>query len=145
MQENQAAILLIHCPDQKGIVSTVTEFLHKNKGNIISLDQHVDTDEGVFFMRVKWDLADFVIPKDKIGEYFQTLIADSYKMNWQLSFSTDRLKMGIFVSKMSHCLYDLLSRYDGKELHVEIPVMISNHQDLEHIAQKFNIPLSTFR
>ena len=85
-------------------------------------------------------MADFVIPKDKIGEYFQTLIADSYKMNWQLSFSTDRLKMAIFVSKMSHCLYDLLSRYDGGELHVDIPVMISNHQDLEHIAQKFNIP-----
>ncbi len=140
MQEKEAAILLIHCPDQKGIVATVTEFLHKNKGNIISLDQHVDTDDEVFFMRVKWDISDFLIPKEKIGEYFQTLIADSYEMNWQLSFATQKLRMAIFVSNMSHCLYDILSRFDGGELHVEIPVIVSNHIDLEHIAKKFNIP-----
>jgi formyltetrahydrofolate deformylase len=140
MQEKQAAILLIHCPDKKGIVASVTEFLHKNKGNIISLDQHVDVDEEVFFMRVKWDITDFTIPKDKIGEYFQTLIADNFEMNWQLSFSSEKQRMAIFVSKMSHCLYDIISRCDGGELTVDIPVIISNHKELEHIANKFNIP-----
>lgn len=140
MQEKQAAILLIHCQDKKGIVASVTEFLHKNKGNIISLDQHVDVDEEVFFMRVKWDITDFTIPKDKIGEYFQTLIADNFNMNWQLHFSSEKQRMAIFVSKMSHCLYDIIGRCDGGELKVDIPVIISNHRDLEHIANKFNIP-----
>lgn len=134
------ATLLIHCPDQKGIVSTVTEFISSNKGNIVSLDQHIDVEAEVFFMRVKWDLKDFSIPKNKIGEYFDTLIAEKYKMNWNLAFSNKPLRMAVFVSKMSHCLYDIMGRYDSGELDVEIPLIISNHEHLKHVAEKFKIP-----
>lgn len=136
----ESATLLIHCPDQKGIVSTVTEFISDNKGNIISLDQHIDVDSEVFFMRVKWNLEDFSIPKEKIGEYFETLIAEKYQMQWELKFDDRKPRMAVFVSKMSHCLYDIIGRYDSGELGVEIPLIISNHLSLKHVADKFDIP-----
>lgn len=142
-QEKDSAILLIHCSDKQGIVSTVTDFIFSNKGNIINLDQHADT-EGQFFMRVEWDISNFTIAREKIAEYFETLIVEKFQMNWELNFSSEKQRMAIFVSKMSHCLYDLLSRCDSGELDVDIPVMISNHKDLNHIAEKFNIPFEYF-
>ena len=140
VEEKDFAILLIHCADKQGIVVAVTQFIYSNKGNIVSLDQHIDKEKEVFFMRVKWDISNFRIPKNKIGEYFDTLISDKYEMNWQLHFSSERLKMAVFVSKMSHCLYDLLSRCCSGELDVEIPLIISNHDALRHVAEKFNVP-----
>ncbi|MGH7902320.1 MAG: ACT domain-containing protein, partial [Thermodesulfobacteriota bacterium] len=82
----QSIILLIHCPDRKGLVASVTEFIFKNNGNIISLEQHVDSQKKVFFMRVEWELKNFSIPKEKIGEYFQTLVAEKFKMIWRIYF-----------------------------------------------------------
>ncbi len=137
--KKHSATLLIHCPDRKGLVSTVTEFIFKNDGNILYLDQHVDTEHEAFFMRVEWDLANFAIPGDKIGEYFQTLIADKYDMQWNLYFSDEVLRMAIFVSKLPHCLNDILSRVQSKEWNVEVPVIISNHPDLEPTAKTFGI------
>jgi formyltetrahydrofolate deformylase len=139
-----SAILLIHCPDNKGIIATVSEFIFKNNGNITYLDQHVDTHRNVFFMRIEWEMDDFIIPDDKIGEYFDTLIAKRYDMKWQLHFSQDIPKMAIFVSKMPHCLYDILSRWKSKELEVDIPLIISNHRDLESVANQFGIDFFHF-
>lgn len=143
MKDN-TAILLIHCPDKQGILATVTEFINANKGNILYLDQWVNKEEGLFFMRVEWDLAKFEIPRDKINEYFYTLIANRYEMRFKLYFKDTKPRMALFVSKMSHCLYDILARYASGEWDVEIPVIISNHPDLGHIAEKFGIEFRCF-
>lgn len=135
----QSAILLIHCPDKPGIVVTITDFIHSNGGNILYLDQHVDTERGAFFMRVEWDLRNFVIQRNKIAEYFETLVGTRYQMTFQLHFSDTKLRMAIFVSKLPHCFYDLLARYETGELNVEIPVIISNHTDLQHAAERLGI------
>jgi len=139
-----SAILLIHCPDNKGIVATVSEFIYKNNGNITFLDQHVDALRQVFFMRIEWELENFIIPDDKIDEYFATLIAQKYDMKWQLHFSHETPRMAIFVSKLPHCLYDILSRWKSKEIDVEIPLIISNHPDLEPVARQFGIDFHLF-
>ncbi|QZT38920.1 formyltetrahydrofolate deformylase [Halosquirtibacter xylanolyticus] len=137
---SQSAILLLHCPDQSGILARVTEFVNDNKGNILYLDQHVDREEKLFYMRLEWDLTNFTIPTDKIDEYFNTLFAKKYKLNYEIHFSDKRPRMALFVSKMSHCLFDILARYADGEWDVEIPCIISNHQTLEPIAKKFGIP-----
>jgi formyltetrahydrofolate deformylase len=134
-----SAVLLIHCPDKPGIVVAITDFIHKNDGNILYLDQHVDTERGVFFMRIEWDLSNFVIQREKIAEYFDTLVGTRYQMTSQLHFSDAKLRMALFVSKLPHCFYDLLARYECGELNVEIPVIISNHNDLKHVAERLDI------
>ncbi len=138
-EKRNTAILLIHCPDRQGILATVTEFLNKNQGNIIYLDQHVDRQEKIFYMRVEWELDGFAIPSEKIGEYFATLIGTPLKMNWKLYFSDEVPRMALFVSKMPHCLFDILARYAAGEWDVEIPVIISNHELLRPVADRFGI------
>lgn len=134
----------MHCPDKQGILAAVTDFINVNKGNIVYLDQHVDYVQNTFFMRVEWDLENFIIPREKIEDYFSTLYAQKYDMSYNLYFSHIKPRMAIFVSKMSHCLFDILSRYMDGGLHVEIPLIISNHPDLEWIGQKFGIPFYIF-
>ncbi len=134
------AILLMHCPDQQGILAAITDFINANNGNVLYLDQHVNRDEGVFYMRVEWDLENFTIPKDKIAEYFETIFGQKYNGSFRIYFSSVKPRMAIFVSKMSHCLFDLLARYAAGEWHVEIPLIISNHDDLKWIGDRFNIP-----
>jgi formyltetrahydrofolate deformylase len=140
----KTAILLIHCPDQTGLVAAVTDFLHRNNGNVISLDQHVDRQAGRFFMRVEWELEGFNIPAEKIDEYFGTLIGQKYQMEWQVHLSAHKPRMAIFVSKMSHCLYYILQRCMSGEWEVEIPVIVSNHENLRYIAERFEIPFEVF-
>src|SRR5437867_9274534 len=106
----RSAILLIHCPDRRGIVASVTEFIHRNSGNILHLDQHVDGATSVFFMRVEWDLKGFAVPAARIGKRFAASIADRFGMRWRLCFSDEIPRMALFVSKLPHCLYDILSR-----------------------------------
>jgi len=144
-QKTPTAILLLHCPDQQGIIAMVTEFIGKNLGNIINLDQHVDHVERTFFMRVEWEIDKFLIPKEKISEFFSTLYAKQYNMNFRLYFNDYKPRMAIFVSKMSHCLYDLLARYTAGEWDVEIPLIVSNHPDLEVVASRFGIPYHYFK
>ena len=143
-EKKNTAILLIHCPDKQGILATVTEFLNKNKGNIIYLDQHVDRQEKIFYMRVEWELEDFAIPNDKIGEYFDTLIATPLQMTWRLYHSDTMPRMALFVSKMPHCLFDILARYTAGEWDVEIPMIISNHETLKPVAERFGIDFYYF-
>lgn len=137
---NKTAILLISCPDKKGIVAKVTEFLDNNYGNIIYLDQHVDKEDNMFFMRIEWELNGFLIPEAKFGDYFQTQIAAIYNMKWKLYFSDYVPKMAIFATKLSHCLYDILSRHQAGEFNVEIPLIIGNHDYLKSVSEQFNIP-----
>ena len=140
IKTDNTAILLIHCPDKQGILAVVTEFINVNKGNILYLDQWVDKEDEQFFMRVEWSLDDFEIPREKIEEYFSTLIAHRLEMKFTLYFKNVKPRMAIFVSKMSHCLYDMLARHAAGEWQVDIPVIISNHLELEHVAQRFGIP-----
>ncbi len=137
---SNTAILLMYCPDQSGIISVVTKFLTENNGNILYLDQHVDREEQQFFMRVEWDLENFSIPQEKIPDYFETLIAKKYSAKFSIFFTEQRPRMAIFVSKMSHCLYDMLARYSAGEWNVEVPLIISNHTDMEPVAKQFGIP-----
>lgn len=136
---NSSATILIYSPDQPGLVAAVTDFISVNGGNIIQLEQHVDHQENIFFMRVKWNLSKFLIPNEKIKDYFQTMYAKKYNMTFRLYFDDYKPKMAVFVSKMSHCLFDILARYTAGEWNVEIPLIISNHEDLRWVAEKFGI------
>ena len=140
----KTAKLLLHCPDQPGILAEVTDFITVNKGNIIYLDQYVDHVENIFFMRIEWELESFLVPQEKIEDYFETLYAQKYGMSFRLYFSDVKPRMAIFVSKMSHCQFDLLARYTAGEWNVEIPLIISNHPDLQHVAERFGIPFHLF-
>jgi len=137
---NSTAILLLHCPDRLGIITEITKFITDNNGNIVYLDQYVDEVDHMFFMRVEWDLKDFLIPSEKLEEYIDTLYSKRYDMKFRLYFGNVKPRMAIFVSKMSHCLYDLLARYKAGELGVEIPCIVSNHEDLRYVADQFGIP-----
>ena len=138
------AKLLLHCPDKPGILAEVTDFITVNKGNIIYLDQYVDHVENIFFMRIEWELKDFLVPQEKIEDYFRTLYGQKYEMDFRLYFSDVKPRMAIFVSKLSHCLFDMLARYTAGEWNVEIPLVISNHPDLQHVAERFGIPFYLF-
>ena len=131
-----SAILLISCPDQRGIVAAVTRFISDRSGNILHLEQHVDED--VFFMRVEWDLAGFRDPRERILKEFAALQGD-FKMTCDLRYSDAKPRMAVFVSKEPHCLYDVLSRQRAGEWPVEVPLVISNHEDLRHVAEQFGV------
>ena len=141
---DNTAILLIYCPDKPGILASVTEFINTNKGNILYLDQWVNNEENIFFMRVEWDLTDFLIPREKINEYFGTLFGLRFEMHYHLYFKDIKSRMAIFVSKMSHCLYDMLARYAAGEWRVDIPLIVSNHPDLQVVAERFGIEYRYF-
>ncbi len=134
----------MYCQDKSGIVAAVSDFISVNNGNIIDLDQHVDHEEKIFFMRVKFSLEGFNIPQEKIKDYFKTLIAEKWEMKWRIYFSDYVPKIALFVSKMSHCLLDILSRWQSGEWKVEIPLIISNHENLRFLAEKFDIPYHCF-
>lgn len=133
-------VILINCPDQKGIISSVTGFIHANNGNIIYLDQHVDKSADVFFMRLESDFDSDGFNLELLKKNFQKELAVNYKMEWSIHTDSSKPKMALFVSKYNHCLYDLLSRFNSGELSVEIPFILSNHPDLKYVADQFNIP-----
>jgi len=145
------AVLLISCRDQKGLVAAVSDFLYRNEGNIVHADQHTDpsaslrrgTQEGVFLQRVEWELEGFAIPRDGIAEAFAP-IAERFGMDWSLRFSDYVPRVAIFVSKLEHCLWDLLARWRMGELRAEIPLIISNHPDHRAIAEGFGIEFRHF-
>jgi formyltetrahydrofolate deformylase len=137
------AVLLIHCPDQPGLVHAVTHFILEHGGNILDLEQHIDCEDDVFFMRVEWSLASFTVAKEDIASHIDPL-AKSRGMWWRLHFSSARKRLALFVSKESHCLYDLLARHEAGELPAEIPLIISNHETLRAAAGRFGIPFHHF-
>ena len=138
-----SAVLLIHCPDQPGLVHAVTGFILYHGGNILDLEQHVDSADDLFFMRVEWSLEKFAIAKAEIANSF-TPLAESRRMWWRVQFSSERKRLALFVSKESHCLYDLLSRHEAGELPADIPLILSNHETLRPAAERFGIPFHHF-
>ena len=141
------AILLISCPDQKGLVATVSDFVYRNQGNIIHADQHTDQERGIFLQRVEWDFHDFRIPRDEIAAAFEP-IAQQFGMQWQLRFSDHTPRLAIFVSREAHCLLDLLARWQMDELPADIPLVVSNHESMRAAAENagatyLHFPVST--
>lgn len=143
MARNETAVLLISCPDQKGLVAAVSEFVYSNGGNIVHAEQHVDVQENIFFHRVEWELNGFALAPREIGGAFGK-VAERFGMKWYLRFSYERARVAIFVSKFDHCLADLLYHYRVGELNGEIAAVISNHADLEPQVAPFGIPFHTF-
>ncbi len=136
--ELKKIIVLIHCKDRKGIIGTVTHFIAKQEGNITYIDQHVDTEQDVFFMRLEFETHHSNI--ENITYNFEHQIATTYNMTWAFYPKNQKPKMALFVSKYDHCLYDILGRYSTQELSLEIPLIISNHEDLKGVADRFEIP-----
>ena len=134
-----SAILLISCPDRKGEVATIADFVYRHGGNILHADEHGDEESGLFLMRVEFDPKDFDIPLNDFRKHFSP-VADAFAMKWRLAQSTHRPRMIIFVSKYDHCLVDLLYRHQSGELACEIPLIISNHPDNQAVAEFYHIP-----
>jgi formyltetrahydrofolate deformylase len=134
-----SAILLIHCPDRRGIVAGISGFLYTQGANILHADQHQDNDLGLFFMRIEWDLDGFALDDATFRQEFQPL-AESFEMRWTLAYSAVRPAVAIFVSRAQHCLLDLLYRHEIGELACDIPLIVSNHVDAQGLAGFYGIP-----
>ncbi len=132
--------ILIHCKDRSGIIATITNFIAKKEGNIVYIDQHVDREQNIFFMRLESEFSSNSFSTEAFKACFETDLAKKFQMKWRIYSSEKQPKMALFVSKYDHCLYDLLGRYNSGELNLHIPFIISNHKDLEHIADSFGIP-----
>ncbi|QLG87237.1 formyltetrahydrofolate deformylase [Chitinibacter bivalviorum] len=135
---NQTATLLISCPDRKGLSAAIANFLYTYNANIVHSDQHQDSADNLFLMRIEWDLADFTLDMSAFSAAFQP-IADRFEMTWKVALSNRPQKMAIFVSKYDHCLVDLLHRHKSGELNCEIPLIISNHEDCRALAEFYGI------
>ena len=134
-----SAILLVSCPDRKGVVATIADFIFRHQGNILFNDEHGDAESNLFLTRVEFDAAEFDFDLAGFSERFAP-IAREFQMDWRLARSTDRPRIAIFVSKHDHCLQDLLYRHQSGELHCEIPLIVSNHPDNQRIADFYRIP-----
>jgi formyltetrahydrofolate deformylase len=143
MHDHPTATLLIHCPDQPGLVHDVTGFIFAHDGNIVDLQQHIDPAENAFFMRLEWSLEKFTLEQEEIAARL-TPMAKRHGMQWQLHFSSRRRRVALFVTKENHCLYDLLARHEAGELPVDIPLIVSNHEFLRPAAERFGIPFHHF-
>lgn len=142
-KDSATAILLISCPDQAGIVAALSGFLYENRGNIVDINQHVDQEEGVFFMRVEWEIEGFALKREELAAALQPLV-ERFSMTWELHFSDVVPRVALFVTHDNHCFYDLLSRHESGELGMEIPLIVSNREDLKGVAERFGIPFHHF-
>lgn len=143
MTRKPTAILLVSCPDRRGLVFQIAEFVSRNNGNIVHADHHIDSQSGLFLMRVEWELDEFKIAPDEIAVKFAP-VAEASNMQWQLHLSRQVQRIAIMVSKYNHCLYDLLLRNTAGELPGTMALVISNHNDLEELARRFGIPFYHF-
>lgn len=132
--------LLIHCEDQPNIIASVTNFMANNEGNIVYIDQHVDREQNIFFMRLECEFYSNSYSYENFKQLFSTTLAERFQLKWKIYSAEKKPKMALFVSKYDHCLYDILGRYNSDQLFLEIPFILSNHLDLKPIADSFNIP-----
>lgn len=132
--------LLIHCKDQPGIIASVTNFMALNNGNIVYIDQHVDREQNIFFMRLECEFNSSSFSIESFKKLFKNALVDKFNLKWRMYLADKKPRMALFVSKYDHCLYDILGRYNSGELNLEIPFILSNHNDLEPIAKSFKIP-----
>ncbi len=143
MSRPNTATLLLRCPDRKGLNAAIANLLLRNNINILDAQQHTDEDHNIFFHRVYFDIAGMSVS----GEAFKAQLAEEcakHEMEWQLFFADHKKRVAIFVSKYEHCIYDLLLRHKVGELNCDIPLIISNHEDLRYFANVFNIPYFVF-
>ncbi|MAZ28789.1 MAG: formyltetrahydrofolate deformylase [Cytophagaceae bacterium] len=136
----QKLTILINCPDKKGIVTTITQFILEDNGNIVYLDQHVDREQQVFFMRLECEFDSPAFKQEVFEQQFKDKFKEDFKLDYKIFDAHYTPRLALFVSKYDHCLYDILGRYASGELKVEIPLIISNHPDLEIVAKRFDIP-----
>ncbi|MDO7171457.1 formyltetrahydrofolate deformylase [Mariniflexile sp. AS56] len=136
----QKITILIHCKDKPNIIASVTNFIAEKQGNIVYIDQHVDREQNIFFMRLESEFIHDSFTADAFKDSFRNALAAKFGMKWRIYSSARKPKMALFISKYDHCLYDLLGRYNSGELNLEIPFIISNHLDLKSIADNFKIP-----
>lgn len=144
MSNDHSAILLLSCPDRVGLVSRISHFIFERGGNIINLEEHVDSEEKTFSIRVEWDLKNFSLKPNEIETAFLPL-ANEFNADWRLNFTNKKLRIAIFVSKYDHCLQELLWRFSQDEYPIEIPLIISNHSDLKPLADHYKIPFSIYQ
>src|SRR5688572_21823573 len=133
------AVLLLSCADQKGLVASVSDFIYRNDGSIVDADQHTDFERGVFLQRIEWEMEGFRVPRAEVASAFRP-IAERFGMSWELRFSDDVPRVAIFVSKLGHCLEDLLWRHRAGELRADVPLVLSNHEDLRSRAAASGVP-----
>ena len=134
------AVLRMCCPDRAGIVAELSNFIYRNRGNIVHLDQHVDVQANVFFARIEWMLEDFLVPRSGMEAAARDLVRPFEPTFFSLDFTDRKPRLAIFVTKESHCLYDLLVRHETGELQVDVPLIVSNHETLRRDAERFGIP-----
>ena len=137
--DSSIATLILSCPNQKGLVARISQFVFQHGGDIINLDEHVDNEVGMFFIRVEWDLKEFNI-NEKIFEDEFKILADEIKAQWEVKYSRNKSRIAIFVSKYDHCLQEILWRHSYNELDAEIVMIISNHENLKYLAERYGIP-----
>ena len=142
-ENNITAILLLSCPDRVGLVARIAHFVFERGGNILDLDEHVDVESNQFFARIAWDMKNFSIPESEVNDAFAPL-GKEFRATWQIKFTGKYLRTAIFVSKYDHCLQEILWRQTLGEFNIEIPLIISNHPDLEPLAQQYQIPYYVF-
>ena len=133
-------ILNIHCTDQKGIIASVTNFIHLNVGNILYIDQYVDRENKLFFMRLECEFINEDFKENQFKNSFKNTVANKFTLTFEWYNLEERPRMALFVSKYDHCLYDILARYKSNELAVDIPFILSNHEDLREVAERFELP-----
>jgi formyltetrahydrofolate deformylase len=135
----KSAVLLLSCPDRKGVVAAISGFIFQHGGNILHADEHGDADSGTFLMRVEFDPSQFDLPLSDFAGHFEE-ISKRFEMQWRLALSAIRQRMAILVSKYDHCLVDLLYRHQNGEIACDLPCVISNHADSKSLAEFYRAP-----
>ncbi|NPB08181.1 MAG: formyltetrahydrofolate deformylase [Aquificae bacterium] len=133
------AVLLVSCPDRKGIVKEISSFIADNGGNIVKFDQHIDEQTGTFLARVEWELKDFSLGREEIGRAFGE-VAEKFSMDYRISFTDEVKRVAIFVSRQEHCFYDLMQRFHSGELKGKVVLVVSNHESPSKTARFFGVP-----
>lgn len=142
-KHSYTAVLLLACPDRRGLVSEISSFIFNNGGNILSLNEHVGIEDNSFFLRVEWDITNFDIIESSFENAFSPL-ADRFSANWNLYYTGRKTRAAIFVSKYDHCLREILWRTSMNEFSMEVPVIISNSPDQKIVADRYGIPFYLF-
>jgi formyltetrahydrofolate deformylase len=142
-EKRLTATLLLTCPDRKGLVSLISNFIFERKGNILDLVEHVDAEEGRFFIRVEWDMKEFGVSPDRLEELF-TPMAEEFGAEWSIRLNSLKHKLAIFVSKYDHCLQEILWRHELGEFDADIVTIVSNHPDLRYLAERYHLPFHLF-
>ena len=143
-ESSEQAVLLTHSPDRPGLLRAIIDFISKHGGNIYEMQHCMDMDDKVTFVRVKWEMEKFSIPKVEFSERFQEEVASEFDIKFDIFFTGRVLRMAVFVSKLPHCLSDIIYRLRVREWSVEVPLIISNHLNLKPVADRYGMDFYVF-